>query len=157
MSVTILSVTTRSEVTVKERLALGPNSSDRLTDDGISTTQLKLTNASNPPVSAKSHFAKALSSGAGTLDLLALLDDQANTLATTGLRVQIVKVQNPNPDALAVTPASSNGYGLKFTVPPQGEILLTSSNLLPQVETSAHLLTLAGVAAETSNWMIILG
>jgi hypothetical protein len=151
-----ITVTTRSEITVTQTLSLGPGATDRFTDSGANTTQLKLGATSTPPVSQKSHFAQSLSGGAATIDLLALQDLNA-TIATTGLRVQAVKVQNPNPDPLLVTPASSNGYGLTFTVPPQGEVLITSANLLPVVGSGAHLLTLAGTGTEASNWMIILG
>ena len=150
-------VTTRSEITVRETIALGPGASDSTNDTGINTTQLKLGATSTPPVSLKSHFAQALVSGAATIDLLALIGSQGQTLASTGLRVQAIKVQNPNANALVVTPAGSNGYGLTFTVPPQGEVLITSTNLLAAIGSSAHLLTLAGTAAQTSNWMIILG
>lgn len=157
MSATVISVTTTSEVTVVEQLTLGPGATSRTTDSGANTTQQKLGAGSTPPVSAKAHFAKALIGGAASIDLLALTDVAGNTIAATGLRVQIVKVQNPNPDALVVTPSGSNGYGLTFTVPPQGEVLLTSTNLLPTIGSSAHLLTLAGTGTESSNWMIVLG
>jgi hypothetical protein len=154
---TLLSVTTKSEIIAVEELSFGPGSTQRVTDGGAKTVQSKLTADSTPPVSAKSHFAKALVAGAGTIDLLALLGSQGETLATTGLRVQAIKVENPNAHQLAVTPAGSNGYGLTFTVPPEGENLMTSTNLLGLVGTGAHLLTLTGTGTETSNWMIILG
>jgi len=157
MSVTIVSVTTKSEITCVEQLTLGPGATTRTTDGGANTTQLKLTPASTPAVSAKSHFAQALSGGAATIDLTALKDSQNNTIAATGLRVQAVKVQNPNADALVVTPGVSNGYGLTFTVPPQGEVLITSASLLPVVGSGAKNLALAGTGTESSNWMIILG
>ena len=152
-----LVVTTRSEITTVETLSLGPGSLVPVTDSGASKTQLKLNATSTPPVSLKSHFAQALTAGAATIDLLALLGSAGQTLATTGKRVQAIKVSNPNADALVVTPAGTNGYGLTFTVPPQGEVLITSTNLLPAVGSGAHLLTLAGTLAETSNWMIVLG
>jgi hypothetical protein len=149
-------VTTRSEITVAMPIALGPGATQTVTDTGINTTQLKLKAGGTPPVSLAAHFAQALSGGAATIDLLALVA-QGVTLATTGLRVQAIKVQNPNADPLVVTPAGSNGYGLTFTVPPQGEVLITSTNLLAQVESTAHLLTLTGTGSESSNWMIVLG
>ena len=152
-----LVVTTRSEITAVETLSLGPGSSVPVTDSGANKTQLKLTATSTPPVSLKSHFAQPLVAGAATIDLLALIGSNGATLATTGKRVQAIKVQNPNADALVVTPAGANGYGLTFTVPPQGEVLITSTNLMPVIGSTAHLLSLAGILAETSNWMIVLG
>jgi len=152
-----ITVTTRSEITVVETLTLGPGATDRFTNGGINTTQLKLGSSSTPPMSLSAHFAQSLVAGAATIDLLALVGVQGGTLATTGKRVQAIKVQNPNADPLVVTPAASNGYSLTFTVPPKGEALITSTSLLPEVETTAHLLALSGVDAETSNWMIVLG
>ena len=152
-----ITVTTRSEITVVETLTLGPGATDRFTDAGINTTQLKLGAGSTSPVSLKAHFAQALVAGAASIDLLALVGTQGQTLATTGKRVQAIKVQNPNTHELAVTPHSTNGYGLTFTVPQQGEVLITSTNLLPAVGSAAHLLDLTGDGTETSNWMIILG
>ena len=152
-----ITVTTKSEITVIETLSLGPGSSQRVPDTGANTTQLKLNATTTPPVSQKSHFAQALSGGAATIDLLALVGSQGQTLVTTGLRVQAVKVQNPNAHQLAVAPAGSNGYGLTFNVPPQGEVLLTSTNLLPAIGSGAHNLTLTGIGSEASNWLIVLG
>ena len=153
-----ITVTTKSEITVVETLTLGPASTVRApADTGANTTQLKLGASSTPPVSQKAHFAQALVAGAGSIDLLALIGSQGQTLPTTGLRVQAVKVQNPNAHALTVVPAVSNGYPLTFTVPPQGEVLLTCTNLLSQVGTTCHLLTLSGIGTDSAHWMIILG
>jgi hypothetical protein len=152
-----ITVTTRSEITVVEQVTLGPGFTNKTTDAGANKTQLKLGAASTPPVSAKSHFAQALTAGAATIDLLSLLDVQGQTIVSTGLRVQAVKVQNPNAHQLAVAPGVSNGYGLTFIVPPQGEVLLTSTDLLGEVGSGARNLTLTGTAAESSNWMIVLG
>ena len=88
-------VTTRSEITVRETIALGPGASDSTNDTGINTTQLKLGATSTPPVSLKSHFAQALVSGAATIDLLALIGSQGQTLASTGLRVQEIPLTPP--------------------------------------------------------------
>lgn len=155
---TLISVTTRSEITAVESLNLGPGATaERVTDAGLNTTQNKLGSASTPPVTKKAHFAQALTAGAATIDLTALTDAQGAAIASTGLRVQAIKVQNPNANQLAVTPAVSNGYGLTFTVPPQGEVLITSTDLLAEVAAGAKNLALAGTGTQSSNWMIIFG
>lgn len=154
---TLVNVTTRSEITVVELLTLGPGYTQSVTDTGANTTQLKLTATSSSPVTKKSHFARSLVAGAADIDLLSLVDTQGAAIASTGLRVQAIKVQNPNANALVVTPAASNGYGLTFTVPAQGEVLITSTDLLGEIGSSAHHLTLAGTLVQSSNWMIILG
>jgi hypothetical protein len=150
-------VTTKSDVTVVERLSVGPSGNQRITDQGANTTQLKLNAQSDPPVSAKSHFAQPLSEGAATIDLLNLVGSQNQTLETANLRIQALKVQNPNPNPLVVTPATADGYALTFVVPAQGEILITSQNLMPAVASGAHLVSLTGTDAQTSNWMVVLG
>jgi len=153
----MITVTTRSEITVVEAITVGPSQTANVTDNSANTTQLKFGPTSASPMSLKSHFAQALSAGSATIDLLALIGTQGQTLATTGLRVQAVKVQNPNANQLAVAASGSNGYALTFTVPPQGEVLITSTNLLGLIGSTAHLLTLTGTGTQTSNWIIVIG
>ena len=149
-------VTSRSEITVQKVLSLGPSSSDRV-NDRSHNVKLKFHAKSPVPMSEHAHFAAVLADGSATIDLLSLPNKVGKAPVTTGLRVQIVKVTNPNPFSLTVQGAGPGGYPLAFTVPPQGMIHLECSNLLPPVEPNCHLLALTGSGIETSNWMIILG
>ncbi len=126
-----LVVTTRWEITTVETLSLGPGSLVPVTDNGASKTQLKLNATSTPPVSLSRTLPGPDRGGR---------DDRPAGLARqprpdpghdrqAGAGDQ---VPNPNADPLVVTPAGTNGYALTFTVPPQGEVLITSTNLLPR-------------------------
>lgn len=151
-----LKVTSRSEITVQKVLSLGPGSRDRVNDTAHSL-KLKFHGKSTVPMQANGHFAQPLADGSATIDLLALPNNAGPSPATSGMRVQILKIQNPNPNPLTVAAAGPAGYPLGLTVPPQGMIHLECDNLLPPVEANCHLLALTGVGAETSNWMIVLG
>jgi hypothetical protein len=151
-----LNVVIHSAITTKETLSLGPGASQRATDVGANTV-LRLHPASAPPAAAKAHFAATLNDGSAIIDLLTLTNDNGRTIAAAGLRVQALKVQNPNPDPLLIGPAGPAGYPLVHQVPPQGECLVTCNDLLPEIEGNCHLLALSGTGSETSNWLIILG
>jgi len=108
---------------------------------------LQLNGSSSPPVAKVSVSQQVLSAGALALNLYTgLTDGGGNVITPTGLSVRAVKVQNPNPAALAVTPGGSNPYPLTFTVPPWSEIAVfdTGAGL-------AALNALTGTTSGTSN------
>lgn len=153
-----IKVTSRSEITVQQTIDLGPGAQDRVTNRGASTIKLKFTEKSKVPMRESAHFAQRLHNGEATIDLLALpTQHNAPSPATAGMRVQIVKVINPGPGPLTVQAAETNGYPLHFTVPPQSFVHLECDNTMPTVEANCHLVTLGGVDAAHSNWMVILG
>lgn len=151
-----IKVTSRSEVTIQRVIALGPGASDRVTDRGANTLKLKHHDKSPVPMKDAARFSQALTDGAATIDLLHL-PNSTGMPTTLGLRVQIVKVQNPQPHPLEVHGVGAGGYPLSFTVPPKGMVHLECDNLHPPIEPDRHLLTLAGMGAETSHWTIVLG
>ena len=151
-----ISVTTISKLDVIETLTIGTGSAT-LTHNSLDTTQPKLTASTTPPVSQVADIAVTLTAGTATVNLLSLTGTTGTTLTTTGLRVQAIKVVNPNANQLAVTPAVSNPYGMTFTVPPQGEVLITSTNLLGAIGASACNLTCTGTTTQVSHWLIVMG
>ena len=151
-----ISATTVSQLTVVETLVVGTGTAN-VTHNSLNTTQNKLTATSTPPAQLVADFAATLAAGTATVNLLALTGTNGATLATTGMRVQAVKVQNANANQLAVTAGGSNGYAIVFTVPPQGEALLTSTNLWGLIGASACNLTLTGTGTQVSHWMIVMG
>jgi hypothetical protein len=151
-----IKVTSRSEITVQKLLSLGPNSQDRVNDTSHHV-KLKFQAKSAVPMSKHSHFALPLADGSATIDLLNLPNKVGPSPVTTGLRVQILKVTNPNPTKLTVQAAGPGGYPLSFDVPPQGLVHIECDNLMPQVEANCHLVAVSGVGTQTSNWMIVLG
>jgi hypothetical protein len=152
-----IKVTSKSEITVQKVIPLGPNASDRVTNRGANTTKLKYSEKSPVPMRDSAHFSQVLSGGAASVDLLALPATNAPTPATAGMKVQIIKVQNPNPNPLTVKPAATNGYPLSFTVPPKSFAHFEHENSLPPIEHNCHLLTVAGEGSETSVWTIVVG
>ena len=151
-----IKVTSRSEVNVQKVLSLGPNSADRV-NDRANSLKLKYHAKSPVPMSEHAHFAQPLADGSATIDLLALPNKVGPSPVTTGLKVQLVKVRNPNPNPVTVQAAGPAGYPLSFVVPAQGMIHLECDNLLPPVEPNCHLLALTGDGAQVANWMIVLG
>ena len=95
-----------------------------VTHSETSLSAQNLGSSSTPPVKKVSVFVETLTAGAATIDLYAgLTDGGGNTITPTGLSVRAIKVQNPNPQALAITPDSgSNPYPITVTVPPYSEI-----------------------------------
>ena len=152
-----IKVTSRSEVSVQRTLTLGPGAQDRVTNRGANTLKLKFTEKSKVPMRESAHFAQPLVNGTATIDLLALPAHNAPTPVTAGMRVQVLKVINPGPGPLTVQAAETNGYPLHFTIPPQSFAHFEHDNTMPPVESNCHLVTLKGIGAATSNWMIVLG
>ena len=102
-------------------------------------------------MSEHAHFAQPLADGSATIDLLDLPNKHGHAPATTGLRAQIVKVQNPNPIPLTVQAAGRRRIPAGFTVPPQGMIHLECDNLLPPIEANCHLVAVSGVGTQTAT------
>jgi hypothetical protein len=143
-------------VEIERTLDLGPGARDRVTDRGANTQKLKHHDRSPVPMKDAARFTQPLADGAATIDLLQL-PDNTGMPSTLGLRVQIVKVQNPHPHPLEVHGVGAGGYPLSFTVPPKGMVHLECDNLLPPVQPDRHLLTLSGEGAAASHWTIVLG
>ncbi len=149
-----ITVTTRTEIHVVKNVRLGPGCSRRMRDTGAAHVQLKLTAKSTPAVKSHWHAAVTLT-GPGTLDLLALTDREGRPIATAGLRVQAIQIENPAAEPLTVAPAASGGYDLALKVAPQGIAQHTSNGGMPVIGPDCHALEIDGSGA--SNWMIIFG
>lgn len=66
------------------------------------------------PATKCAYFSKAMSAGAGTIDLAALTGTNGATVVGTGLKVQAFSFKNPttNTGAITIEAGASNGYDI---------------------------------------------
>jgi hypothetical protein len=160
-----VSVSYGATVTVQEVLEANPNSASaaqRTVTHSLFNSTKSLNGSSTPPVTKVAAFKAALSAGAKTLDLTALIGTNGVAVDGTGLKVQVLKVKNLGANTLAITPGASNGYGLlgsdmKIVLAQNQEALIFGNDLTPDVASGAKNLDLAGTLVQESEWIIILG
>lgn len=158
-----ISVSYVSQLTVVETASGAFVSSD----DNTITTRLNTTttlNSGTTPAATKySAFTKALSGGAGTIDLTSLSGSTpSETVSFSTLKVRAFKFQNPGSNAITVTPGASNGLnllGADFTlvIPAGGEVLMTLNAGSVTVDNTHKTLDLAGTGTDTLNVELIAG
>jgi hypothetical protein len=120
---------------------------------------------STPPVSKHSEGQKALSSGAGTLDLTALPGKTADeTVVGTGLKVQFAMFRNPitNANPITVTFGASSPYllggsGFKVILQPGEKWAYEGTSTSPAVASGAKNIDLAGTGSQALDYEIVLG
>lgn len=110
-----LTVTSIVQLSVKETSSSEFVSADdpSQTWNGMSTNA-ELTASTTPPVTKHTVFTKAMSGGAGTIDLTSLPDTEGNAGAVTfsGLKIQRAKFTAPTTNAndITITLGASNGH-----------------------------------------------
>jgi hypothetical protein len=125
-------------------------------------TSETLTGSSTPAVSKDACLSLALSSGAITLDMTAMLDPNLGTVSISGLTPAHVKLRNPSTNANSITIAkgASNGYtgfGASFsvTLAPGSEILLRVGSIV--VDGTHKTLDLTGTGSQALSIQITAG
>jgi hypothetical protein len=122
--------------------------------------------ASTPPVSKMASFQQALSAGAATIDLTALVGTNGATVTFNGLKVAAVKFQNPgtNANAITIKAGASNAYLLggaawSWILQPGDEFLWKAGavNAAPTVGASLKNIDLAGTGTQALNVIVIAG
>ncbi len=121
--------------------------------------------SSSPPVAKVSVFTVTLTAGAATVNLFTGLKDGAgNTITPTGLSLRMLKVQNPNANAVAIVPDGTHGYaGLTLTVPPYGEATIFDSGAggatpsYAAITSTNAVVDFNGTAAQAFNVTVWLG
>ena len=160
-----ITVTYTSSATVKEVLETNAGSATAahrtVTHDQFNTSKT-LSAGSTPPVTRVAAFTQALTDGAATIDLAALVGTNGVAVDGTGLKVQVLKVKNLGANALTIVPGASNGYNLagaasKIILGANDEALLLFNDTQPDVASGARTLDLTGTGVQTSQWEIVLG
>ena len=127
---------------------------------------LSLDGTTTPPVTKVWSDTVALSAGAATLDLQALVN--THTLIAnvdfSGLKVQVFMMSCPssNTGAITVTPGASNDYDLggasmSVEVAPGNTVLFLFADNAPDVAGADSELDFAGTSAETFDILMVAG
>lgn len=154
-----------SKITTTEVLATNMTEANDATVrfNGMDTTAT-LNASSTPAVTKAAFFAQALTGGAATVDLTALTGANGATVDGSGLRVQLLKAQNPSTNTGAITIAigASNGYdgfGAAFSVAvdPGAEILIRTDDAGSDIGATKKNLDLSGTGTEALTLGIIMG
>ncbi|HOA28101.1 MAG TPA: hypothetical protein PKG51_11380 [Arachnia sp.] len=155
-----------SACTVREVLevntASSPESGRTVTHSNFNTS-LVLHASSTPPATKVAAFEQALTAGAATIDLTALTGANGVAVDGTGLKVQVLKIRNPDDnDPVTVAVGASNGYelaGADFSVaiPGGGEFTFYGNDGAPDIGLGAKTLDLSGTGAEKVEVIVVMG
>ena len=156
-----------SNVTVQETLETGVPAISAA-DNGVTHTgynsSANLNAGTTPPATVCAFFLKALSAGAGTIDLTALPGTLGAAVDGTGLKVQVAKFKNPatNANAITVTFGAANPYLLggsafKWILQPGQEITIYGNDATPDVASGAKNIDIAGTGSQALQCSFVLG
>lgn len=159
-------VTYQSILTVLETLdsALVPDvSSPVLRHDQFNGSQ-SLNGSSTVPATVCAAFNKALSGGAGTIDLTAAPGTNGASVDMTGLKVQAIlakaKATNANPITLkygASNPYNLFGASWQVILQPGQELLAFLNDAAPDVASGAKIIDLSGTGSQSVDIIIVAG
>ena len=153
-------------VTVKETVALGL---DNVTDPRIIHAleillPAKLTSSTTPPATKVWSDQVALSGGAVTLDLEALVNVNLPNINFVGLKVQVLVMSCPasNSGPITIVPGASNDYdiggaSMSFAVSPGGMLVYLSDDDAPDVASADSELDFSGTSAEVFDILMVAG
>lgn len=157
----------RSEVTVSETIAT--NVPDVLATKAVIVHDqfnktATIDASSTVPATKTASFQKALSTGAATIDLTALVGSNGAAVDFTGLKVQLAKFRNPstNANGITVTFGASTPYLLlgaafKFILLPGQEITIYGNDAAPDVSGSLKMIDLAGTGSQALDVILVAG
>jgi len=160
-----VSLAYKAEVGVTEVLSTNvPAGTDKtVTHTGYNTTKT-LNGTSSPPATKVAAFEQALTGGAATIDLSALVGTNGATVVGTGLRVQAVKFRGKSDNANPITVAkgASNGYdgfGASFsiTLDPGAEVTILPDDAGSDIGSGNKNLDVSGTGTQVLECIIVLG
>ena len=159
-------VVLKSPVRVTDTVALGL---DQAADPSIVHTitmpiPLTLTSSTTPPVTKVWSDNVALSGGAKTLDLEALVNANLPNINFVGLKVQVLMMSCPsaNTGAITITSGASNGYdiggaSMSYALDPGGTLVLFLIDTAPDVAGADSEIDFAGTTTETFDILMVAG
>lgn len=158
---TSLTVTETPDVNVPFADASPAN--NRVVHDVLNES-VTLNAGSTPAASQVAGFQKALSSGAATIDLTALVGTEGRAIDGTGLKVRMAKFRNPvaNANPITLTFGASNAYlllgsGWKIILAPGQSVTLYLKDGAPAIGSSTKAIDLAGTGAQALDCLLVLG
>lgn len=162
-----VSVEYTANVTVRETLATNvPAAATNgaiVTHSGFNKTAT-FTASTTPAATKHAAFQQALSTGAATIDLTALVGTNGAAVDGSTLKVVAYKFANPstNTNAITVTFGASNGYLLggtawKHILSPGDEIQGYKHGTAPTIDATHKNIDLAGTASQALNVELVMG
>jgi len=160
-----ISVTYASTITTVETLAtnVGHQAIDKSVTAQLSTTLAAQTSGSTPSCVQRAGADVAMTAGALSLDLTALLGTNGATVVGSG-RVQMVKFFNPatNANAITIAKGASNGYdgfgsSFSITLAPGAEVLLRTLGNGSVIGSTNRILDVTGTLTQVLSYEIIIG
>lgn len=137
-----------------------------VTYDGMSTSQT-LTGSTTIPVTKHSEDEVTMSSGSGSINLVALPGKSADqTVDGTGLKVQkmILKNKTGNANSITVAKGASNGYGVNaagttwtVSLSPGQQITFDLEDAAPDIASGARLIDITGTGSQILQFTIVMG
>jgi hypothetical protein len=150
------------KMTALETLNIDAAAGAKVTHSGFDKTNLTLNGSSTPPISMASYQIYALSGGAATIDLTALLGVNDVAQDATGLKVQTLILENVSDNAITISPGSSNPYplfgsGNDLVVPPGAVMQFFWNDELADVSGTVCEIDLSGAGTDTIRIGLCLG
>ena len=117
---------------------------------------------STPPATLVAEFLQALTVGAATVDLRALVGTNGAVIDGNGLKVQVLRVKNLGANVLTLAEGGSNGYAIfgasgQVDIPPGGHIQMFFNDSSPDIGAGDKEIDLTGTGSQTSEWTIVMG
>lgn len=161
----------KSELTVTETAETGsdPFISTGTTEDKTTkytglNTKYDLEAGSTPPVVSSAMFKKAMSGGAGTIDLTAVPGPHGSTVNGNTKKVRACKFVNPatNANAITIVGGASNGYLLfgasgSIVLLPGDEVTLYKKDNAVTIDGTHKTLDISGNGAQELHCAFIFG
>lgn len=165
MSSGVQSATYAMTLTVKEAIAdsqLANPATTIITYDQLNVTNMYMPGGSIP-VSMVSAQELALTSGSLTLDLTALLGTNGVTESATGLKLQLMKIQNPASNGnMTFAQGGSNPYQLfgstwSFSLGGGQSAMYDFANQAPTVSSTNKTIAVTGTGTQSFNLIMVFG
>lgn len=160
-----VSVVYTSKLTATETLTnnVPDASSPSVLHNGFDSS-FTLNSSSTPAATVMASFNKALSGGAATIDLTALVGTGGGAVSLNGLKVRAIKITAPigNANPITLVNGASNGHNLtggaiSIVIYPGQEILMYLKDASVAVDGTHKTWDLSGTAAQSLNFEIIGG
>lgn len=156
-----VSVAYAFNMTVTETLEAGVPGAEnpRIVHSGYNESGT-INSASTPPATKHAQFLQALTAGAATINLAALIGTNGATVDGTGLRLQMIRVKNLGANSMTFSEGASNGIAagcLPFTVPAGGIVQFYLNDASPDIASGDRTIDIAGTTTQTAEISIVMG
>lgn len=116
------------------------------------------------PVTQNATFEKAMTSGAATIDLRALVGTNAGAVDGNGLKVNAIKLVNKstNANAITIVGGASSGYLLfgtagSIVLSPGDEILCRFKDSRPDIDSTHKTIDISGTGSQVLQVEVVMG